>query len=246
MEHRKWRGGLQRGTVPWKPILGWAVASLFTSAAVYGLVLASRSGTSSDGAVDVAAVSAADWTKGDRNAAVTLVEYADFQCPACGTYYPIVKQVVEKYGSRILYVYREFPLTQIHKNGDLAARAAEAAGTQGKYWQMYDELYTNQNAWAEAADAQAIMESYAKDIGLDTEKWKNDIGSDAVKSKIAADVASGEAALVDSTPTFFLSGKLLDVNASVDFFTAAIDAELARVERDQSANVNEVTNTNGK
>lgn len=227
-----------RGGASWKPILGWAAAVLLVGAVVYGLVLASGSGASKDGTVNLAPISAADWTKGDKNAAVTLVEYADFQCPACGTYYPIVNQVVEKYGNRIQYVYREFPLTQIHKNGDLAARAAEATGVQGKYWQMYDELYRNQNTWAEAADAQAIMESYAKAIGLDTDKWKNDIESTEVKNKIATDVASGNTALVDSTPTFFLNGKPLDVNASVDFFTAAIDAELARAERDRAANTN--------
>ena len=147
--------------------------------------------------MNLAPVSASDWTKGDKNAAVTLVEYADFQCPACGTYYPIVKQVVEKYGNRILYVYREFPLAQIHKNGDLAARAAEAAGLQGKYWEMLDQLYTNQNSWAEASDAESQMEAYAKTIGMDTARWRSDLNGAAVKDKIAADVDGGNTALVD-------------------------------------------------
>lgn len=237
-----------RGAAPWKAILGWAVTVVAIGAAIYGLVLASRSNTSKGGSVNLAPVSASDWTKGDRNAAVTLVEYADFQCPACATYHPIVQQVVEKYGNRILYAYREFPLTQIHKNSNLASRAAEAAGAQGKYWEMSDELYKNQSAWAEASDAQTTMESYAKAIGLDAEKWKSDIDSAAVRDKIAADVSGGNAALVDSTPTFFLNGKPLDVNASVDYFSAAIDAEIAQVERDRTTNTtntNEAAHTNG-
>lgn len=219
-------------------ILGWAVTVVVIAAAVYGLVLASRSNISRNTEkVHLAPVSAADWTKGGKNAAVTLVEYADFQCPACGTYYPIVQQVTEKYGNRIQYVYREFPLTQIHKNGSLAARTAEAAGLQGKFWEMYDELFKNQNAWAEATDAQQQMEAFAKAIGIDTTRWKNDIDSAAVKEKIAADVAGANTALVDSTPTFFLNDKLLDVTPSVNSFTDSIDAALAQVGTNQATNI---------
>ena len=85
-----------------------------------------------------------DWVKGSADAPVTLVEYTDFQCPACGAYYPLIKQLTEEFGDKVRVVIRHYPLIEIHKNALSGARAAEAAGRQGKFWEMYDILFSNQ------------------------------------------------------------------------------------------------------
>lgn len=94
-------------------------------------------------------IEADDWVRGNKAAKVVLVEYSDFECPGCGAYYPIVEQLVEEYGDKIAYIYRHFPLTAIHKNAETMARAAEAAGKQGKFWDMYHLIFTNQSQWAQ-------------------------------------------------------------------------------------------------
>lgn len=163
-----------------------------------------------------------EWTKGNLESQVTLVEYSDFQCPACAAYYSLTKQLMEEFGDRIKFTYRHFPLRQIHINADLASRATEAAGKQSKFWEMHDLLFENQSSWSESRDADKIFEGYASKIGLNVEQFKSDIKSKEVAEKVQKDYESGVASGVNGTPTFFLNGKKLDNPGNYDQFKTII------------------------
>src|SRR3989338_2093696 len=105
-----------------------------------------------------------DWVKGNKEAKVTLIEYSDFQCPACGAYYPVVKQLNEEVGDKIVIAYRNFPLRQVHQNAQIAAQAAEAAGKQGKFWEIHDMLFENQKEWSSYVNAKEIFIKYAQSL----------------------------------------------------------------------------------
>ena len=148
-------------------------------------------------------------TTGKNAKNVTLVEYGDFQCPACGAYHPIIKQVIEKYKNDISFQFRNFPLSQIHQNARAAARAAEAADKQGKYWEMHNLLYEQQKSWESVSDPNTVFEQYAVQLGLDQTKFKQDYASSSVNETINADYAEGQKLNIDGTPSFFLQGKKL-------------------------------------
>ena len=143
-------------------------------------------------------------TIGDPNVSVKIVEFSDFQCPACAAAHPITKRVVEKNKDKVYFVYRHYPLS-IHKNSKLAAQASEAAGNQGKFWEMFDLLFQNQNQWANSSDAKQIFQDYAQQLGLDVGKFNDDL--DKVKGPIEQDFSDGNRVGVDATPTFFINGK---------------------------------------
>jgi protein-disulfide isomerase len=167
---------------------------------------------------------------------VTLQEYGDYQCPVCGTFYPATKQVIEKYKDKVTFQFSNLPLTQLHPNAFAAARAAEAAGLQGKYFEMHDMLYENQTIWSQSSNAQAIFEGYAKQLNLNVAQFSKDYASGRVNSAINADINAFKKTGEDMcTPTYFLDGKKLD-NAklfdtnnqpSVEKFSAFIDAAIA-------------------
>ena len=121
-----------------------------------------------------------------------------------------------------------FPITSAHQNAFAASRAAEAAGKQGKFWEMYDQLYTNQTAWSATSDPATYFQNYARIIGIDTAKFKEDYASSVVNSTINADMASGTDKGVTGTPTFYLDGKKIEVTQSVDDFSKQIDAAIAK------------------
>ena len=168
---------------------------------------------------------------------VTLVEYGDYQCPVCSTFYAAVKQVAAQYSTKVVFQFRNLPLTSIHQNAFAAARAAEAAGLQGKYWEMHDLLYANQQAWSQSSDPQTAFTSYAQSLGLNVTKFNADYASEAVNSSINADLSAfAKTGDEMATPTFYLDGtkldnlKLVDSTGqpSVDAFAKVLDAELAR------------------
>lgn len=172
------------------------------------------------------ALDQSDWTKGSKTPKATLVEYSDFQCPACGAYYPMLEEMFAEYKDKISFTYRHFPLAQ-HKNALPAAYASEAAGAQGKFWEMADMLFKNQAEWSEEVTAPAIFEGYAKKIGLDMAKYKTDVKSDAVKAKVERDLQSGKLSRIDHTPTFFINGKLSDNPRSAQELKALIEYAIA-------------------
>lgn len=170
-----------------------------------------------------------DWTKGNPSAGVTLIEYGDFQCPACAAYHTMVKSITEIYGPNIVFAFRHFPLTQIHRNAFLGALAAEAAGKQGKFWEMHDKLYDEQRAWSEAKNARDLFRQYAEALGLNGDQFATDLDDDTLSEKISADQKSGYAANIQGTPTFFLNGTLIESPQSLAEFKSLIDAALQQV-----------------
>ena len=142
--------------------------------------------------------------QGNPNAPVKIVEFADFQCPACAVAHPIVKSIIAKNQDKVYFVYRHYPLSS-HRNAKLAAQAAEAAGGQGKFWQMYDMIFENQKEWSDTSNAKEIFETYAQKLDLDTNKFKDDFNK--VKDPIDQDYADGNQVGVTSTPTFFINGQ---------------------------------------
>lgn len=164
---------------------------------------------------------------GNNTTGVTLVEFGDYQCPACYQYYPLVKQVQEKYNDQISFQFRNFPLVQIHPNAMISARAAEAAGLQGKFWEMHDLLYTNQNDWAQVGSPSSIFVQYAQQLGLDTAKFEEDMNSAAVLAIINGDVSAAQSLGATGTPTFVLNGKKIESPATLEAFSEVIDKAIA-------------------
>jgi protein-disulfide isomerase len=145
---------------------------------------------------------------GSPSAKVTLVEFGDYQCPSCGAAYQPIKDLVSQYSSNsnFNFVFREFPLSSVHPNADIAAEAAEAAGEQGAYWQMHDLLYQNQAEWADSGAPMQFFLKYAQQIGLDVNKFQTEVQASKFDSVISADVADGNAVNVNATPTFYVNG----------------------------------------
>jgi protein-disulfide isomerase len=166
--------------------------------------------------------------EGQGKTGVTLVEYGDYECPYCGEYYPIVKQVQAEFNDQITFQFRNFPLTSIHQNAFAAARAAEAAGLQNKFWQMHDALYQNQNQWAQASNPTQYFNQYAQQIGLNVTQFKSDYSSTKVNDLINADMAAGNKLKVNATPTFLLDGKQINVSASASSFETQIKNAIAQ------------------
>jgi protein-disulfide isomerase len=167
---------------------------------------------------------------GSPTSSVTVEEFADFQCPTCGAMHPVLKEVQTSYGSKIKFIFRNFPLPMHDKSYD-AAVAAEAAGMQGKFWQMQDQLFSNQKAWSTQTPNNQIWLDYAEKIGLDIEKFKTDVAGIAAKSRVDQDVARAKALNVGSTPTVFVNGQMVpleDFNAAG--FRRIIDAELQKTQ----------------
>jgi len=166
---------------------------------------------------------------GDGKTGVKLLEYGDFQCPACYRYEPTVEQVIAKYKSDITFQFRNLPLLQVHQNAFAAARAAEAAALQNKFWQMHDLLYQGQPTWGEAAKPQVYFDQYAAQLGLNVAQFTKDEASTKVNDIINADIAEFNKTGEDtSTPTFFLNGKKIAVTPDLDSFTKLIDAAIAQ------------------
>lgn len=167
---------------------------------------------------------------GNKDAKVTLVEYSDFQCPACKAYEDVIKQVRDAYSPEDLkFVYRHFPLRSIHPNADIAAQAAEAAGEEGKFWEMKSLLFEKQDEWKDEKDPKGLFGAYAKSLGIDVGKFDEDLKSDDdSKERVEKDYQSGVALDIASTPTFILNGVIIKNPQSVDEFKSLIDAELKK------------------
>lgn len=213
----------------------WIILAVIAAIFV-GIIAFSNNKKSDNGSSSTSTAAATKHVEGKGKAGVTLQEYGDYQCPICGTFYPTVKQVVAKYNDQITFQFSNLPLSQIHPNTFAAARAAEAAGLQGKYWEMHDLLYINQDSWASSSNAQAIFQSYAQQLSLNMDQFNKDYSSSKVNDAINADVAKFKKTGDDeATPTFYLDGKKLDNSSLMDSngpsvakFSKVIDAEIAK------------------
>ena len=163
-----------------------------------------------------------DHIRGTQGGKVTLVEFGDLQCPACGAYEPLVRQVTKDNAGTLQVVFKHFPLTQIHRNALLAAKASEAAGLQGRFWEMHDMMYDNQSVWSETLTAREIFMGYATALGLDMAQFQKDMDSADVEKRILADYKEGTSLGVQGTPTFFVNGKKINNPGSAEEFNQII------------------------
>jgi len=173
-------------------------------------------------------VSASNHIEGKADSKVKLLVYGDFQCSACEQFYPIEKQVVDKYSNQISFQFRHFPLENLHPNARAASRAAEAAGLQGKFFEMHNMLYQSQAAWRDQSVPLNVFISFANSLNLDVNKFKTDYASENVNAIINADYQAGSKLGVAGTPSYYLNGKLLDNKdiGTVEQFSAKIDATI--------------------
>ncbi len=169
--------------------------------------------------------------EGNLNSSVKLVEYGDFQCPFCEQYHPTLQTVVATYKDQISFQFRNFPLVNAHPNAFAAARAAEAAAIQGKYWEMHDTLYSaaNWQSWTPSNAPSDLFNGYAQQLGLNLDQFKKDYASSKVNDAINADMAAGTALDITGTPTFFINGKKVQIANTVEAFQKVLDAELKKV-----------------
>jgi len=166
-------------------------------------------------------------TLGPKDAKVTIVAFSDFQCPACAAAYPIAKQIVASYQDKVFFVFRHFPIPA-HRNAKVAAYAAEAAGEQGKFWEMHDKLFDTQNEWSTSANPEEKFSEYAKSLNLDLEKFKNDMNNDNLKKRIEKGISDGRKAQVNATPTFFINGEKQEGVESYQAFQQKIESLLSK------------------
>lgn len=194
----------------------------------YGL---SRPTASSD---ELLTVVADDWIKGNRDAAVTLVEYLDFECEACGAYYPVVKRLSEEFGNDVRFVVRYFPLPG-HKNSMTSALAVEAAGRQGKYWEMHNIVFENQRDWGEKQlPDPKIFENFARQLGLNMDQYSKDITSQEVKDRIERDRNSGQKLNLQGTPSFFLNGEKIENPRGYGEFKVLIQSAISKANQSKN------------
>ncbi len=157
---------------------------------------------------------------------VELLVYGDFECPACGQFFAIEKQVLDTYKDDIKFTFRHFPIDTIHPNARAAARAAEAAGAQGKFFEMHDLLYQTQSQWSSqvTTNPQSIFEDYAKQLGLNIDTFKTDYAAESTNSTINADKNEGNSKGVSGTPTYYINGQKVDNSqlTTVEGFTKVI------------------------
>jgi protein-disulfide isomerase len=169
---------------------------------------------------------------------ITLVEYGDYQCPYCAEYYPFIKQAETEFNQQITFQFRNFPLTSLHPNAFAAARAAEAAGLQNKFWQMHDALYDQSDLyyqenekisnWVGASDPTTFFNQYAQQLGLNVNQFKTDYASTKVNDLVNADMSEGNKLGITGTPTFYIDGKQTQIGQSLGSFETAIKAEIAK------------------
>lgn len=225
---------------------GWIIFSVAVIALLGGLVAWTRI---TNPPIDVSSVEnnsvvaassqngdIADHTSGDKVNKILFIEYGDYQCPSCAGAHPNLKTIINDYSDDVTFVFRNFPLTSIHPNARAAAAVAEAAGLQGKFWEMHNMLYEKQNDWnsLDASQRTTVFNGYASSLGLDLDKFKTDVASSAVTAKINFDMALGKKFEVSATPAFYLDGKKVEeaaasgiVQGDLTEFKKQVDALIA-------------------
>ena len=206
-------------------------------AAFVGLIYMTAQNSEEERTVDqqeILAISEDDIVFGNRESDVVLIEFADYECPACRAYHDVVKQVIEQYGDRIAVVNRHFPLP-FHQNARPAAWAVEAAGKQGQFEAMADLVFENQPVWSGKTANVALFYPYAEQLGLDMDQFMDDALSDEIKDKVDRQYREGQLLGVNSTPTFMLQGQVIVGMRSVEDFGSLIEQALEQAQ-EQAAN----------
>lgn len=196
-----------------------------------GLMFWGVRGTSIEPPFELNAVHPLDNVKGKADSLVVVIEYSDFQCSACRTYYLAMREMTVEFGDKVAFVYRHFPLTGIHANAELASRAAQAAGKQGKFWEMHDLLFEKQDEWAKVADIEPVFDSYVTLLGISVEQFKIDFRSKEIRDFVRAQRTHALKSGLQGTPTFFVNGEQIDNPNSAEGFRVIIsDAIKSKVQ----------------
>ena len=204
----------------------WVIVGLLAVVLIGGAVWYSSkaSATYNEGVVVEA------YIEGNPDATVKLVEYSDFQCPACASFQPVIAEILAEYGDRMSFEYRHFPLTQIHRLAEPAARAAEAAGQQGKFYEYHDLLFINQSAWANSTNPAQFFIQYATELGLDIDQFTRQQRSSLLRDHVREQFNEARALGFSGTPSFLLNGEVMQFQTYDEFraqIIAAIDPSLA-------------------
>lgn len=167
------------------------------------------------------------WVNGNPKAKVVLLEYSDFQCPACASWQQVIELILNKFDGQLRFEFRHFPLESIHDKAFRAALAVEAAGRQGKFWQMHDLLFKNQDKWSENIGIEGTIKQYARDLGLNVDLFTRDFKDPQIKKIVKSDIDLGNKLRITGTPTLFLNNKEIKPKSVEDFeniIQNAIDA----------------------
>ena len=222
----------------------WIVFILICVATLGGLVVFSKKdsvnvdNTDATKIISDSATTIGDHVYGNASSKVVLFEYGDLQCPSCGGAYPQIKTIKEQYIGQIAFVFRDFPLTTLHPNALAAATAAEAASLQGKFWEMHNKLYENQDAWntLDTSKRTDAFVGYAKDIGLNTDTFQKDLSDPRVNEKINRDRALGKKLGINATPTFYINNDKVDAATSSDVVQGSGDQLRTKLDAALKAN----------
>jgi protein-disulfide isomerase len=202
---------------PWV-VVGALAVLLFGGAIWYSSIATEKS---NEGVVEV------EHIKGNPDATVTLVEYSDFQCPACAAFQPVVKEILATYGDRLRFEYKHYPLP-IHPFAQQAAVAAEAASQQGKFFEYHDALFEKQEEWSKSTTPVAFFAKYAEELGLDVEKFKQHQKATLLRDAVRADLSDAKKLELTGTPSFYLNGEKMEITSFEDFIgkiALAVDPE---------------------
>lgn len=195
-------------------VLFWLISLAILALLAWGMIsLATGNQNEEKPIFDETQIQDNDHVRGSDDAQNILIEYSDFQCPACAAYYPMIETLIAELGSELKVIYRHFPLESIHPNARAAAMASEAAALQGKFWEMYSELFENQTDWSDEKNPTDKFVQYATEINLDIEQFQNDLNNDLAKDKVKQDLNFANALQLNSTPTFFLNGQKIKFNS---------------------------------
>ncbi len=196
----------------------WIVFAVICALILGGLVMLANKEKQDVSSIDPSKIILAEGDKlgdqvyGNAKAKVIVFEYGDFQCPSCAAAYPQLKVIKEEYKEQIAFVFRQFPLTSIHPNAVASSTAAEAAGMQGKFWEMHDQLYDNQSVWSSASTSERndIFAQYAAAVGVNMDQYQTDLTGKPVSDKIARDRALGAKIGVSGTPSVYIGSDKMD------------------------------------
>lgn len=182
---------------------------------------------------DLLKIQTNDWVKGDPQAKLIIIQYSDFQCPACKVaafYEQLLATDSSNLNKDVAIVFRHFPLESLHANAYSAALAAEAAGAQGKFWEMHDMLFDKQDAWAASDNITEVLTNYAQALGLDTDKFKTDLNAKTSQNKVDNNLREGNADQlnISYTPTMYLNGEIINLPNSYDKFRQLLQSKLGQ------------------
>lgn len=192
----------------------WIVIGVIVLVLILGSVIYSNSvGSNNNEGVDISK----NYIKGNPDAQIYLVEYSDFQCPACAAFQPVLTDVMNQFGNDIKFEYKHFPLP-MHPLALPAARATEAAGQQGKFYEFHDMLFEKQKTWTKSPNPNALFVQYAEELGLDVKKFRQHMDASLLSDKIKTNKKAGDDLGITGTPTFYLNGQKMTINSYEEFY----------------------------